>query len=92
VEADSKLPYDPAEFTVVVRCEAGSSAWARDTWQAVYSALHGLRNTLLPGGVYLVFMLGTQSSPFMMGPDENGRHQYSGDYRSEVLNETEARE
>lgn len=87
LEADSKLPYDPSRFQVVVRSEAGG-AWALVTWAAVYAALHALRNVTLPGGTYLAFALATQSSPFLLGPDENGRPLYGVTFRAEVINAT----
>lgn len=89
-EPDSKLPYGPVEFQIVVRAEPGT-AWALDTWQAIYSKLHGLRNTTLPDGTYAVFVLATSGSPFSLGDDENGRVQLAGDYRGEKLNQTEER-
>jgi len=89
-EADSKLPYDPAQFQIVVRGEADGS-WAAATWSAIYAYLHGKRNVTLPGGVYLVYCLAAQSSPFRLGADENGRARYSGNYRTEILNATAER-
>lgn len=89
-EADSKLPYDPVDFQVVIRSEQGG-LWAHEVWKDIYSALHGLRNTTLPDGTYLVYCLATSSSPFPLGEDENGRPQFSIDFRSEVLNTTSER-
>lgn len=90
-EADSKLPYDPVEFQVVVRCEAGSE-WALDTAKAVYSRLHGKRNITLPDGTYAVFIVAQQGAlPFRLGEDDNGRPAYSVDFRGEQLNQTEER-
>ena len=86
-EADSKLPYDPVEFSVTVRGDS-DGRWVRATWAAIYSALHGLRNASLPGGTYAVYILASQSSPFPLGDDENGRPQYGCDFRAEVLNVT----
>lgn len=85
-EADSKLPYDPVEFQIIVRGDIGG-VWALDTWAAVYSALHGLRAVTM-SGVYVVFILATQASPFLLDDDENGRPQYSCNFRGEVLNVT----
>ncbi len=86
-EADTRLPYDPAYFQIAVRSEAGG-AWAVATWSAIYTKLHGLRNTTLPGGTYLAFCIATQSSPFRLGTDENGRPSYTGNYRTEIINQT----
>lgn len=87
-ESDSKLPFDQVAFQVVVRCESGGSAWALATCGAIYSALHGLRNTTLPGGVLALWILATQSSPFRLGSDSNGRASYSTNYRAEISNPT----
>lgn len=90
-EADSKLPYDPAEFQVIVRCAADNWDWAHATERAIYSKLHGKRNVTLPDGTYAVFILAQNSSPFPLGPDENGRLRWSIDYRAEIMNVTEER-
>jgi hypothetical protein len=90
-EADSKLPYDPANFQIAVRSEAGG-VWAAATWAAIYSKLHGMRNVTLPDGTYLVFCIATQASPFRLGTDENGRLTYTGNYRTEILNPTGERQ
>lgn len=83
-EASSKLPYDPAEFQVVVRSEAGG-VWATDMGDLIYKALHSLRYVTLPDGTFLVYCLARHSSPFRLDDDMNGRPRYSVDYRTEVL-------
>jgi hypothetical protein len=88
-EADSKLPYDPVTFQVVVRGEA--MAWPLVTWTRVRDVLHGLRNVTLPGGELMIWCIATQSSPFRLGEDENGRPQYSANYRAEVLHASSQR-
>lgn len=90
-EADSKLPYDPVDFQVIIRCAGASWDWAHKTERAIYSKLHGKRNLTLPDGTYVVFILAQNASPFPLGPDENGRLRYSVDYRSEIINVTEER-
>lgn len=89
-EADSKLPYDPVAFTVIARSEQ-DGVWARDTTAAIYSRLHGKRNTTLPDGTYVVFILAESASPLPLGPDEAHRTRLSVEYRSEVINTTEER-
>lgn len=89
-EPDSKLPYDPVEFQVVVRGEP-DAVWAMAIGRAIYSKLHGLRNTTLPDGTYCVFVVAQSSMPFPIGDDENGRPQFSWEYRGEQTNITEAR-
>ena len=90
-EADSKLPYDPAAFQVIVRGEAADTRWVREMWYKIYSKLHGVRNYTLPGGTYVVFILATHSGPVNLGEDDDGRHQYSCDFRTEILNTTDER-
>lgn len=89
-EPDSRLPYDPMMFTIIVRSEQGG-VWAREVSAAIYNKLHGKRNVVLPDGTYVVFILATTASPFPLGPDEAARVRLSTDYRSEVLNHTEER-
>lgn len=89
-EADSKLPYDPAEFQIVVR--SADPAWALAMWRKIRSRLHGKRNFTLPDGTYVVYVLATQSTPLPLGEDENGRAQFSGDYRAEIMTITEERQ
>jgi len=90
-EADSKLPYDPAQFQVVVRSETGG-AWALATWEAIYSELHGKRYVSLPDGTELVYCLSQQSSPFRFGDDDQGRPRLSANYRTEIINATKERQ
>jgi len=90
--ADSKLPYDPASFQIVMRTRDDDVTWARSMWYKIYSVLHGKRNLTLPGGTYVVFILANQSSPFSIGNDANGRPQFSCDFRTEIINVTDERE
>lgn len=89
-EPDSLLPYDPAEWQVVVRGEA-DGVWALATGRAIFDKLHGKRNFNLPDGTYVVSIIALTSSPFDLGDDDSGRVQYSWDYRGEWLNPTEER-
>lgn len=95
-EADSKLPYDPVAFQVVVRDTAGSE-WGTRMWEAIYDALHGKRNLEIPGSgsgdepLLIIYIIGTQSSPFRLSPDTNGRPLLSANYRAEILNPTSQR-
>jgi hypothetical protein len=89
-EADSKLPYDPVSFQVVVRCEAGST-WASTKWQEIYSYLHGRRYFTLPDGTEVVYIICQEAQPFRLQPDPNGRPLLSARYRAEVQNVTSQR-
>lgn len=55
---------------------------------SVYSALHGLRDTLLPDGTRLIYCLGIQSGFNRIGVDEAGRHIYTCNFRTMILNPT----
>lgn len=89
-EADSKLPYDPVDFTVTTRSEDGG-LWARGMSDSIFSKMHGLRNVTLPDGTYLVYCLAQNASPFPLGPDENGRPRFTTEYRAEIIHPTEHR-
>lgn len=86
-EADSKLPYDPVRFQVMIRCAAGER-WALTMAERIYDKLHGFRNGYLPDGTYAVFVLGAQADPFRLGADDQGRQQYTVNYRAEILRPT----
>ena len=90
IEPDSKLPYDMAEFQVVVR-GGEDQTWAPETMQAIYSWLQGLRSVTLPDGTYVVSVLAEQSSPMRLADDENGRPRWSIDFSAEIVNETQER-
>lgn len=90
-EADAKLGYDSPMAEILIRSDSASPAWALDTWRALYDAIHALRHVELPDGTMLVYALAVQSSPNRIGTDDNGRHQYSLNVRTEVRNPTARR-
>lgn len=83
-EADARLAYD--EPSVQYRCRApkGDSRVALARAQAIYDALHGLGSRELPGGTWLQLMTGAQSGPIPLGRDQNGRHEWTVNFRTEV--------
>lgn len=83
-EPDARLPYDTFYIQIVVRGTANPD-WALETWEAIYRALHGLANFLLPDGTYLVFAIAGGGSPIRLGPDAAGRYRYSMNLRGETL-------
>lgn len=90
-ESSTKSGYDMRTFQVVVRATADPTV-GEDLAEEVYAALHGLKNThLTPGGTLVVLCAGLQSGPVSLGEDENGRHQYSLNFRAEVRNPTSNR-
>lgn len=56
--------------------------------EAVYNALHALGDTLLPGGTRLIYCLAIQSGFNRIGVDEAGRHVYTCNFRTMILNPT----
>lgn len=90
-EADSLLGYDAPNVQLIVRGTLDARS-ALSKWDAIYNELHGLRNIILPDGTYLVYCLAVQSAPVRMGPDQNGRHRFSLNLRTEIRNVTTFRE
>lgn len=83
--SDSKLGYDEPTFQVRVRGRQHPVP-AFDRAQAIYDALHGLTNAELPGGTWLVSLLGIQSDPVYIGRDDNNRPEYTLNFRAEIRN------
>jgi hypothetical protein len=90
-EGDSLEPYDVPSVQMQLRGADKDPRPILLVWYALYSHFHGLRNKTLPDGTYLVYSLATQSSPVRIGPDDNGRAQYSLNLRCEVRSSTEHR-
>jgi hypothetical protein len=56
--------------------------------EAAYNALHAMGDTLLAGGTQLIYCLGIQSGFNRLGVDEAGRHLYTCNFRTMILNPT----
>lgn len=83
-QADSKLGYSMPTLQIVVRGTMDPRP-AQQRAQAVYDALHGVRNrSFTDGGTWVVSCLGMQSAPTHIGRDDNGRHEYSLNFRLEL--------
>lgn len=91
-EADAKLGYDTPSIQVRVRGLDTDATDAARTAQRVYDVLHGLANTALPGGIWVVSCIGAQSGPTYIGRDMSGRHEYTVNFRLEIRNTAGARE
>lgn len=89
-EASSSLEYDAPGIQIIVR-GTKSPVWALGMWYDLYGILHAKRNMALPDGTYLAWALVVQSGPARVGPDESGRHRYSMNIRTEIINQTEER-
>lgn len=89
-ESDSLLPYDEPLVQIRVRGTADPRV-SRDRAVAIRSALHGLSDRLLPGGIYLVLAVAVQPAPNSIGQDDLHRHEHVFDLRCEILSPSENR-
>lgn len=89
-EADSKLPYDEPLIQIRVRGTADPRV-SRDRAARIRSALHGLSDTYLPGGVYLTLAVAVQAAPQSIGMDDLNRYEHVFDLRCEIYNATDNR-
>lgn len=89
-EADSLLEYDEPSWQIIVRSDR-DPRWGLAAVKGIYSLLHGKRNFVLPDNTYLVYALCEQSGANHLAPDERGRHLFSLNFRSEIINPTEER-
>lgn len=81
-ESPMRRPIDDPNIQVITRGgqhPEEAHALARD----VYDTLHGFTGEL-PGYTWVVWCIGIQSGPVPLGPDENGRHRYSLNFRLRV--------
>lgn len=84
---DSRNPWDFPRLQVRVR---GTND-PRDSHakaDAVYSLLHGLSSTPLPGGIWLSLATGVQSGPMPIGVDGNARHEHVVNFELSITNPT----
>lgn len=91
-EADAALGYDTVSLQYRVRGPATDYRVAETTAQQVYDQLHGLHDRTLPGGTWLVLMVGVQGGPVDLGEDEHGRPEYVINLRAEVARSTPNRD
>jgi len=89
-EADSLLPYDAPRVQIMVRSDR-DPRWGLNMWQDIYNFIHGKRDVTLPDGTYMVYALVERSGPDHLQPDDQGRHQYGMDIRTEIYNPTSER-
>lgn len=87
-ESDAKLGYDTAMLQFRVRGPNTDYRIVETAAQTVYDQLHGLHDRQLPGGTWLVLMVGTQGGPVDLGDDEHNRPEYVINFRAEVEHPT----
>lgn len=90
-ESSTKTGYDERRLQVRTRSNSDPRT-GYDLGIDIYNALHGLKQVTLSGGTLVVYCAGIQSEPVSIGEDENGRHEYTLNYRFEVRNPTANRQ
>ena len=83
-ESDAKLGYDELRLQFRVRAPHGNYAVGEELAQRVYDQLHGLPSRYLPGGTWMVDLIGVQSGPIDIGTDAKHRPEWTINFRSEV--------
>lgn len=79
---------DDDEISLQVRCRGTSDPRpSRQRSAAIYSQLHGLSQTVLPDGTYLILSIAQQTTS-SLGLDANGRHEHVVNYRITYSNPT----
>lgn len=91
-ESDSKLGYDRPSIQVRVRAPAGDVRTAEARAQGIYDALHGMSSRELPGGTWLVLLVGTQGGPIPLGQDNLNRDEWTINFRAELRRQTANRD
>lgn len=85
-EADTRLGYDDVPVQVRVRGTTDPRV-SRQLAQAIRSELHGLGETVLPDGTYLLLARATQAAAGL-GVDDNRRHEHVVNLRLHVRSVT----
>ena len=82
---------DDDEVSLQVRCRGTSDPRpSKQRSAAIYSQLHGLSQTVLPDGTYLILCIAQQTTS-ALGMDANGRHEHVVNYRINYSSTTEHR-
>lgn len=90
-ESANFMGYDDPTIQVRVRDTSPTGAYNRIS--AIYNVLQGLKHTnLVSGGIRVISVTAIQSSPENIGKDEQGRLEYTQNYRIEIRNKTNNRE
>lgn len=86
-ESDALLGWD--EVSVQVRTRAGTDPRTSRQWCTdIRGALHGLTDTLLPGGLFVSSCIAMQAAPIYIAADSNGRHEHTCNFRVDVRSVT----
>jgi hypothetical protein len=87
-EGESLQGYDQMQVQVRVRGARHDAADPEQTAQDIYDALHGLRSQPLPGGTWLVHLIGVNGGPAPMGADTHQRTEFAINFRAELRRQT----
>lgn len=90
-ESDSANPWDSPNVQVRVRGPATDARVAEQLAQAVYDHIHGLGDRALAGGTWLELAVGNQAGPIFAGVDEQGRAEFTVNFRCDVQRSTPTR-
>lgn len=82
--SDSAVAWDQPRLDIRIRGDRDVRTSRQLAW-AIYSALHGLSNVELPGGIWLGLAVCDSSGPVASAPDDEGRWQWSVAVDCDVL-------
>lgn len=88
--ADGRNPWEFPRLQVRVRGTKDASDTG-DRADDIYSELHALGPLELPTGVWLQYSYSPQSGPVPLGPDANGRPEYTVNFQLDIDRATEHR-
>lgn len=90
---ESSVVHGYDDPTIQIRVRDTSPTGAYNRIGAIYSLLQGLNHTnLITGGIRVIQAQAIQSHPENIGKDEQGRIEYTMNYRLEIRNITANRE
>lgn len=86
--ADGRNGYNEPMVLYRVRGAPGDGVGPERRAWALFDALHGIGKRRLPGGTRLERCFGSQAGPVALGPDEQGRHEWSVTLSTELRRPT----
>lgn len=87
-EADARLGYDDLRVQFKIRGPHGDYRTGRALARRIYDDLHGMPSRYLPGGTWMVDLIGQQSGPIDLGKDAKHRPEWAVNFRTELRNES----
>lgn len=86
-QPEAPHPYDTPNLQVRARSPGRDPRPARARLAAIYNALHNLHGVEI-GGLPIVYCYALQSGAAPLGPDQNGRPEYTQNYQFHIRNVT----